>query len=71
LLLLYQIPDGHGVQTVQWNISVVALVDVKKIRCLTRAVGGGAIHLAWTSVSDALALKNGNSFQIKVLDSGS
>jgi len=70
LLLIHQIPDVYSVQAVQWNIPVVAFVDVNKIRCLTRSVGGGAILLARTGVSGTLTLKNGGAFQIEILDRG-
>ena len=68
LLLIYQIPDVYSVQAVQWNIPVVAFLDVNKIRCLTRSVGGGAILLTRASVSDTLTLENGSAFKVEILD---
>ena len=67
-LLVYEVPDRHGIEPIQKSLPVVARADVNEIRGLAGSVRRGAILLAGTTVSGALALKNRRATEVKILN---
>jgi len=67
-IVIDQVADDHSLEAAHINFSIVAVLDIGKVRGVAAAMVGMAIRAARTGVSSALAFGHADSVHVKCGD---